>query len=44
MDDVKRKELQQMYFELQVLDSQISELQKQHRLLEDNVAELVVAK
>ena len=44
MVDDKQKELQEKYFQLQVLDSQIQQLQKQHKLLEEHVAELFVAK
>ena len=44
MDKDNQKELQQRYFQLQVLDSQIQQLQKQHKLLEENAAELVFAK
>jgi prefoldin alpha subunit len=44
MVDDKQKELQEKYFQLQVLDSQIQQLQKQHKLLEEHVSELVFAK
>lgn len=44
MDKEAQKELQQKYMQLQMLDNQISQLQKHHKLLDDQVASIIETK
>ncbi len=44
MDQEAQKELQQKYFQLQMIDGQIQQLQKNHKLLDDQIADLISTK
>lgn len=43
MNEEEQKDMQQKYLQLQILDSQINQLQKQHRLLDEQISEITIS-